>query len=226
MGTFSAGRQRSKDPDGARPSTAFETSRRVFFSLGYDPEGNFGLILRSTGTEMTVPPHLSSSPRKRGRLFSNSGDVALYPRHPCTICTHYPLLPIVQTPDDAGRAHSKCATLFPPKILPLQPPRPLTEGLSCVMQSREKRPGGMGGSAHRRGCGKRNGCGDRRRGSADEHLATCELGHQRSPWNCAPMVAAAFPENRLPTDSGVFPKTTILSIMGGNIRPLEDSVNL
>ncbi len=62
MGTFSAGRQRSKDPDGARPSTAFETSRRVFFSLGYDPEGNFGLILRSTGTEMTVPPHCSPPP--------------------------------------------------------------------------------------------------------------------------------------------------------------------
>ena len=36
----------------------------TFFCLGYDPEGNFGLILNSKGTEMSVPTRLSALPQK------------------------------------------------------------------------------------------------------------------------------------------------------------------
>jgi hypothetical protein len=65
---------------------------------------------------------------------------------------------------------------------------------------------GRRGSDRRRGCGKRKGGGGRRRGSADEHLTTCELGHWRSPLNCPPIVTVVTPENRLTADPGVFPK--------------------
>ena len=41
-----------------------ELPKGTFFSLGYDPEGNFGLILSSKGTEMAVPPLLSTQPQK------------------------------------------------------------------------------------------------------------------------------------------------------------------
>jgi hypothetical protein len=36
----------------------------ILFHLGYDPEGNFGLILRSAGPETAVPPRCSSPLRK------------------------------------------------------------------------------------------------------------------------------------------------------------------
>ena len=42
----------------------FELPEGLFLCLGYDPEGNFGLILRSTGTGMAVPPRCSPPPRK------------------------------------------------------------------------------------------------------------------------------------------------------------------
>ncbi len=40
----------------------FELPEGLLFSLGYDSEGNFGVILHSTGTEMALPPRCSPSP--------------------------------------------------------------------------------------------------------------------------------------------------------------------
>jgi hypothetical protein len=41
-----------------------ELPEGLFLCLGYDPEGNLGLILRSTGAGMAVPPRCFPPPRK------------------------------------------------------------------------------------------------------------------------------------------------------------------
>jgi hypothetical protein len=47
----------------------FELPEGLFLFLGYDPEGNFGLFLRSTDTGMAVPPRCSPPPREENPSY-------------------------------------------------------------------------------------------------------------------------------------------------------------
>jgi len=59
-----------REIDGLKVQVELELQRRlklpdgILFHLGYDPEGNFGLILRSAGPETAVLSPCSPAPRK------------------------------------------------------------------------------------------------------------------------------------------------------------------